>query len=133
MQKGLRKNGEKKVTPAVEAKVRAAEDNPITFGDFEAALKNIVNGGRPLSLHGHSKHGQGMVNRGRSICIYIHVSIMANARDPPMDEEPKVPGNSQMKNMRPISLYEVIRKVWITTIAKRIHRVLHEAGVLHDR
>jgi hypothetical protein len=45
---------------------------------------------------------------------------------------PKVPGNSQMKNMRSISLYEVIRKVWTTTIAKRIHCVLHEAGVHHE-
>jgi hypothetical protein len=37
-----------------------------------------------------------------------------------------------MKNMRSISLYEVIRKVWTTTIAKRIHRVLHGAGVLYS-
>jgi hypothetical protein len=36
-----------------------------------------------------------------------------------------------MKNMRPISLYEVIRKVCTTTVAKRIHRILHEADVLH--
>jgi hypothetical protein len=36
-----------------------------------------------------------------------------------------------MEKMRPISLYEVIRKVWTKTIAKRIHRFLHEAGVLH--
>jgi hypothetical protein len=34
--------------------------------------------------------------------------------------------------MRPISLYEVIRRVWIATIAKRIHHVLHEVRVLHS-
>jgi hypothetical protein len=45
MQKSLRKSCEKKVTPEVEAKIRAAEDTPITVGDFEAALKDIVNGG----------------------------------------------------------------------------------------
>jgi hypothetical protein len=39
------KNFEKKVTPEVEAKNRAAEDIPITFRDFEAALKEIINGG----------------------------------------------------------------------------------------
>jgi hypothetical protein len=43
MQKGLRKNCKKKVTPEVEAKVRAAVDTPIAFGDVEAALKDIVN------------------------------------------------------------------------------------------
>jgi hypothetical protein len=37
MQKGLLKNCKKKVTPEVEAKVRAAEDTPITFRNFEAA------------------------------------------------------------------------------------------------
>ena len=47
LQKGLRKNCEKKVSPAVEAKVKAAEDTPITFADFELALKDIVNGGAP--------------------------------------------------------------------------------------
>jgi hypothetical protein len=45
---------------------------------------------------------------------------------------PKTPGNSQIKNIQPIGLYEIIRKVWTTTISKRIHRVLHEALVLHD-
>jgi hypothetical protein len=44
MQKGLRKNCEWKVTPEVEAKVRAAKDTPISFGDFEAALNDIING-----------------------------------------------------------------------------------------
>jgi hypothetical protein len=52
-------------------------------------------------------------------------------KDKRLELAPKVRGNSQMKNMRPISLYEVIRKVWTTTIAKRVHRVLHEAGVLY--
>jgi hypothetical protein len=40
-------NCKKKVTREVKAKVRVAEDTPITFGDFEAALKVIVNGGAP--------------------------------------------------------------------------------------
>jgi hypothetical protein len=52
-------------------------------------------------------------------------------KDKRLELAPKVPGNSQMKNMRPISLYEVIRKVWTTTISKRIHRVLQETRVLH--
>ena len=43
---------------------------------------------------------------------------------------PKVAGNSDLKNMRPISLYEVIRKIWTTIIAKRIHLVWHEHDVL---
>jgi hypothetical protein len=39
MQKGLTTNCEKKVTSAVEAKVRAAaEDTPISFQDFDVDL-----------------------------------------------------------------------------------------------
>jgi hypothetical protein len=44
---------------------------------------------------------------------------------------PNTPGNSHIKNVRSISLYEVICMVWSTTIAKRIHCVLHKDGVLH--
>jgi hypothetical protein len=45
IQKDLRKNSKKKVNPDGEAKVRVAEDTPITFGDSEEALKDIVNEG----------------------------------------------------------------------------------------
>ena len=44
---------------------------------------------------------------------------------------PKVAGSSDLKNMRPISLYEVIRKVWTTINVKHIHLVWHENDVLH--
>jgi hypothetical protein len=33
--------------------------------------------------------------------------------------------------MRPIRLYEVIRKVWTTTVAKRIHLIWHHHGILN--
>ena len=33
--------------------------------------------------------------------------------------------------MRPISLYEIVGKVWTTNIAKRINKLWHENKVLH--
>ena len=33
--------------------------------------------------------------------------------------------------MRPISLYEVIRKVWTTIVAKRIHAIWHHHRLLN--
>ena len=33
--------------------------------------------------------------------------------------------------MRPISLYEIVRKAWTTIVAKRIHLVWHHHDVLH--
>jgi hypothetical protein len=67
---------------------------------------------------------------------YTHMSALWQMQETPqwikdkwLKLAPKVPGNSQIKKIRPISLYEIIRKVWTITIAKRIHHVLHEAKV----
>jgi hypothetical protein len=35
-------------------------------------------------------------------------------------------------NSRPISLYEVLRKVWTGIISSRIHKVLHQTGLLES-
>ena len=44
---------------------------------------------------------------------------------------PKIAGNTELQNMRPISLYEVVRKVWTTIIAKRINLMWHNHDILH--
>ena len=44
---------------------------------------------------------------------------------------PKIPGNTELDNMRPISLYEVLRKAWTTIVAKRIHQIWHDLELLH--
>lgn len=45
---------------------------------------------------------------------------------------PKVIGSNDLHHMRPISLYEVIRKVWTTTIAKRIHLIWDQHRLLNS-
>jgi hypothetical protein len=110
MQKGLRQNCEKKVNPAVEVKVRAAEDIPLTFGDFEAALKDIVNGAPqvpPWPLQTWSIDGQ-----RRSANLHIHMPALWQMRETPQrmkDKRPKLA--PKVPDMQLISLYEVIRKV----------------------
>jgi len=52
-------------------------------------------------------------------------------RDKVIKLAPKITGNSELKNMRPISLYEVLRKTWTTIVAKRIHLAWHNNDVLH--
>ena len=44
---------------------------------------------------------------------------------------PKVAGSNDLSHMRPISLYEVLQKVWTTTIAKRIHLIWHTRRLLN--
>jgi hypothetical protein len=106
----------------VEAKVKAAEDTPITFRDFEAALKNIANGGAPGSSMATANMDNGWSTEVYQFA-YTHKFALWQMRETPqwmkdkrLELAPKVPGNPQMKNIRPISLYEVIRKIWTTTI-----------------
>jgi hypothetical protein len=84
MQIGLHKNCEKKVSPEVEAKVRVAENAPITFGDFETALKDIINGSAlgPRSIHGHCKHGQEIVTEVHQFA-YTHMSALLQMQEIP--------------------------------------------------
>ena len=44
---------------------------------------------------------------------------------------PKTPGTTDLNNMRPISLYETLRKLMTTIVAKRIHLVWHTNGLLN--
>ena len=70
--------------------------------------------------------------------VYHHLNEIWKAKASPVwfkDKviklAPKIPGNTELNNMRPISLYEVIRKVWTTIIAKRIHKSWHDLHLLH--
>jgi hypothetical protein len=62
--------------------------------------------------------------KSRTILIWFKDKLMKLA--------PKIPGNDQLDNMRPISLYEIIRKIWTTIVARQINRVWYEKGLLHD-
>jgi hypothetical protein len=75
MQKGLHKNCEKKVTPEIEAKVREAEGTPITFRNFETALKDIVNGGVLGPSMATANMAKGWSSEVRQFA-YTHVSVL---------------------------------------------------------
>jgi hypothetical protein len=45
---------------------------------------------------------------------------------------PKIPGNTDDKNMRPISLFEIIRKTWTGMVVRRIQRVWTNHNILHS-
>ena len=44
---------------------------------------------------------------------------------------PKEPGVHDLNKIRPISLFEVIRKMWAGMVASRVQRVWHRHGLLH--
>ncbi len=44
---------------------------------------------------------------------------------------PKEPGIHDLNKIRPISLFEVIRKMWAGIVTTRIQRIWHAHGLLH--
>ncbi len=45
---------------------------------------------------------------------------------------PKEPGVHDLYKMRPIALFEVIRKMWAGMVASRVQRVWHKHGLLNS-
>jgi hypothetical protein len=45
---------------------------------------------------------------------------------------PKIPGNTMLKSMRPISFFEIIRKIWTGMIVRRIQAVWTNHNILHS-
>jgi hypothetical protein len=45
---------------------------------------------------------------------------------------PKEPGVHDLNKIRPISLFEVIRKMWAGMITTRVQRIWHTHGMLHS-
>jgi hypothetical protein len=63
--------------------------------------------------------------------LWLKRATSAWMKDKVIRLAPKVAGSSDLKNMRPICPYEVVRKIWTTIITKHIHLVWHHNEVLH--
>jgi hypothetical protein len=120
----------------VETDVKAAIDDPITFQDFNESLNAISNGG----VSGPSDATANMVKAWASEIrrlVYDHMTNIWVHRSTPkwfinkvIKLAPRIAGNSELKNMRPINLHEVVRKTWTTIVSKRIYLVWHNHKVL---
>lgn len=136
-QKGLRRVCAEKVTPDQKHLIHDRLADPITFAEFDAALTALTNGGAP----GPSEATASMVKAWSPDIRKLAHRHMANIwdnkasplwfKDKVIKLAPKIPGNTELNNMRPISLYEVLRKAWTTIVAKRIHLAWHQLGLLH--
>ena len=137
LQDGLRRVCAVKVSKPVELCLQQVLDEPITYDDFNLAINSLTNGGAP----GPSGVTVNMIKAWSPSTrkfVHMHMDNIWTARTTPLwfrDKviklAPKITGNSELKNMRPISLYEVIRKTWTTIVAKRIHLAWHNNDVLH--
>jgi hypothetical protein len=139
LQDGLRRACSVKVSPAVEQYVHEVVNQEVDFSEFNQAINNIPNGGAA----GPSKASNNMIkawNESTRRLVFEHMQNIWTTRSTPkwfkdklIKLAPKIHGNTELKNMRPISLYEVLRKIWTTIIGKRIHLAWHVNDVLHPR
>jgi hypothetical protein len=127
LQDGLRRVCAVKVSAPVKQCLQNVLDEAITFEDFNLAINSLTNGGAP----GPSGVTVNMIKAwspSTRQLVHMHMENIWTARTTPawfrdkvIKLAPKITGNSELKNMRPISLYEVLRKTWTTIVAKRIH------------
>jgi hypothetical protein len=137
LQDSLKRVCAMKVTPAFTADLQAHLHERVTFEEFNESLNGIVNGGAP----GPSETTNNMIKAWSPTnrrLAYRHMENIWKHRDAPkwfkdklIKLAPKASGNPSLDNMRPISLYEVLRKAWTTIIAKRIHLAWHNNDILH--
>jgi hypothetical protein len=137
MQKGLRKMCSAKVSPELADIIKEAIYADITYEHFNETLKSLKTGSAP----GPSQVTANMIKAWPDttrLFVYRHMAnvwktrtIPSWFRDKLIKPCPKVAGNSDMENIRPISLYEIIRKVWTTIVAKRINLVWHQHDLLN--
>ena len=137
MRDGIRRTCARKVSPIVQAQLQDITAQPLTFDEFDDAITQIRAGSAPGPSDATTNMIKGWSISTRKL-VYAH---MANTwtykftpcwmKDKVVKLAPKIAGSSDLANMRPISLYEVIRKVWTTTIARRIHLVWHNNNVLN--
>ena len=123
LQKGLRNVCAVKANVAVQEEIQQAVDKLITFEEFSKAIDVLRDGSAP----GPSETTPSMLkawNPAIRRFVYEHMLKVWHTRSCPgwfkdkvIKLAPKVPGSNDLNHMRPISLYEVIRKVWTTTVA----------------
>ena len=138
LQDSLRRACAIKVSPDLQEHIHHVTNQKITFHEFNRSLSEIVNGSAPGPSGVTANMAKAWSPSIRRL-VYYHMENVWNHRESPkwMKDKviklaPKIPGNSELKNMRPISLYEVARKAWTTIIGKRIHLAWHNNDVLHN-
>jgi len=137
LQDGLRSACASKVTDDFRQRLDDVIRAPVTRTEFNDTLDGITNGGAPGPSDATANMVKAWPPDVRDLVfmhmtnIWSHLASPTWFKDKVMKLAPKIPGNSDLLNIRPISLYEVIRKVWTTIISKRINLTWHNEGILH--
>jgi hypothetical protein len=138
LQTGLRRACAMKTTPSFNTLLADNINKEIAYEEFSRELNALTNGAAPGPSDATASMVKAWPESVRKL-VYKHMLNIWKTRASPtwikdkvIKLAPKIAGNTELKNnMRPISLYEVVRKVWTTIIAKRINLMWHNHDILH--
>ena len=127
----------RKASPALQKQLRHAMTSPLTLHEYHAAIKHLRHG----SAGGPSALTPSVIKSwSPSITSFVfrHLNVLWMTKTTPewMKDKlirlvPKSPGATDLNNMRPISLYETLRKIMTTIVARRIHLIWETSGILN--
>jgi hypothetical protein len=138
LQDGLRRACRRKATPQMETDMKVALDEPFSLEEFTAAIRHLSpdKAPGPSMVNSNMIKGwdDGMIAYVHSMmqALWEHKTIPIWWKDHVLSPLPKIAGNTELKNMRPISLFEIIRKLWTGMIVHRIQSVWTNHNILHS-
>ncbi len=128
----------RQITDEVAAELQLAMHAPFTYSEFNHCRKSLSPGKSPgpsgLTSTQIKHWGEEMTHYvyDLSSVMWAHHHIPGWWQDQIMTLLPtKMQGTHDLAKIRPISLFEVIRKLWVGMVAKRVQRVWQGHQLLH--
>ncbi len=122
---------------SVSQEFHDAMRSPFSFQEFEHCRRHLTSGKSPgpsgltTTQMKHWGPETAELVFELSQIMWRHHHIPQWWQDRLMTLLPKEPGQHDLSKIRPISLFEVIRKMWAGMVTTRIQRIWHSHGLLH--
>jgi hypothetical protein len=133
----LQASKKKDIPQSVTDALAHAMNSPFTFQEFEYCRRKLAagkspgpSGLTPVQIKNWGPATARMVFDLSSI-MWSHHHVPGWWQDRLMTLLPKEPGIHDLNKIRPISLFEVIRKMWAGMVTTRVQRIWHAHGLLH--
>jgi hypothetical protein len=134
---------QRKSTPQMEEDMSAtlAPCTGILLRGIHCGYQTLIQRQGAWPVHGQLQHDQGMGYWDDGMIAYIHSmmqvlwehkTIPISWKDHILSPLPKIPVHTELKNMRLISLFEIIRKIWTCVIVRGIQAVWMNHNILHS-
>ena len=127
----------RKATPELTQELEQSMDAPITFEEFTSTIDHLQKNKAPGPSMATSNMYKALTPDLRRVIFQLLTQCWSTKhtprwwRDRLLSLAPKTLDSSSLDNIRPISLYEISRKIWTTIIVKRISRLWEKHKILN--